>query len=755
MNPKKCLRTDSFLTNRSLRRTGLLLLAGLLFLPLFEAPLFARRNIMEYDVVVAGGGAGGTSAAIAAARLGARVALLEETDWLGGQMTAAAVSTMDDLSGNKTGIYGEFSENVRYHYFKKEKSVSTCYWDGNTTAFEPSVGGKILQSMVEQANRQAAARGNGGKLDVFYGSKVTAVHRRGPRIHGVAAELDGENTDLLCTVLIDATEYGDILPLAKALYRAGNSMSPIIDSSARIQDVTWVAVIKKYPDGIPQNLRITTPPPGYAKYVHGFRRIVAAGGNSFRSYPLRLPVDFTTHNGYRGLPDSSNPMDYNAATIDGWSKITKTGVNWANDFPGAELWEGKGGLPVAYLEDPGIRREVNASALLKTLNFIYYIQHELREPWSVANDEFYSETPVTLALGIVPEEFAEVVRRFPPMPYVRESRRLVGIETPTSKTVRHNSESYRDGREGREISTSMAIGGYILDLHAGDTDADFEAEFGETSASIRTDMPRGPFQVPFGSFIPVEVDGLLVAEKNLSMSRLVAGALRLQPISMLTGQAAGTIAALSVKEEKPARALDPRMVQLHLLEAGSALSLCEYHDVPRNHLFWPGVQMSNLYGWFSPLDLPSSPSAKIDDIYNNRVVLARLFGLDKGIFGVDAPLTGAEAESLLRKAFGAEKEAVLYALPTFGLTSFVSRGDFAESLARILGYRATPEERVSRFSDIQSPSVLAGPIHFLSNKGVLDRVGASGVFMPDALLTRGAAADMTMRAVVAPREHRK
>jgi len=332
MNSNTCLRVHSFFPRRLLRM-GLLLLAGVLLLPLLVTPLFAERDTMEYDVVVAGGGAGGTSAAIAAVRLGARVALLEETDWLGGQMTAAGVSTMDDLSGNKTGIYGEFSENVRYHYFKKEKSVSTCYWDGNTTAFEPSVGRDVLLSMIEQANSKAAHEG-AGRLDVFYRSQVTSVHRRGPGIHGVTAVLDGRKTDIVCSVLIDATEYGDILPLANALYRAGNSKSPVIDSSARIQDITWVAVIKKYPGGIPQNLRITTPPPGYVKYLDGFRQIVADGGNSFRKYPLRMPVDFPTHNAYRGLPDSSNPLDYTAAGADEWAKITKTGVNWGNDFPG-------------------------------------------------------------------------------------------------------------------------------------------------------------------------------------------------------------------------------------------------------------------------------------------------------------------------------------------------------------------------------------------------------------------------------------
>ena len=329
------------------------------------------------------------------------------------------------------------------------------------------------------------------------------------------------------------------------------------------------------------------------------------------------------------------------------------------------------------------------------------------------------------------------------------------METPTSKSVRNNSEGYRDGREGREIPNSVAIGGYILDLHAGDADADFEAEFGESAASVRTDMPQGPFQVPFGAFIPVEVDGLLVAEKNLSMSRLVGGALRLQPISMLTGQAAGTIAALSVREKKPPRSVDPRLVQLCLLEAGSALSLCEYHDVPRNHIFWPGVQMSNLYGLFEPLALPSSPSAKIDDLYNNRVVLAKLFGQDKGYFGVDILLTGADAEALLQKVFGVEQHFPLYVLQSFPLSSFISRGEFADALARILGYRASIKECPALFSDVAPTSRLAGPIEFLSEKGILTRVGASGAFMPDLPLTRGAAADMVMRSVVAPREVKK
>ena len=46
------------------------------------------------DVVVAGGGLGGVAAALGALRNGLKVILTEETDWIGGQMSAAGVTAM-------------------------------------------------------------------------------------------------------------------------------------------------------------------------------------------------------------------------------------------------------------------------------------------------------------------------------------------------------------------------------------------------------------------------------------------------------------------------------------------------------------------------------------------------------------------------------------------------------------------------------------------------------------------------------------
>jgi predicted NAD/FAD-dependent oxidoreductase len=112
----------------------------------------AAGGSQKVDVVIVGAGSGGVSAAIQAARLGASVALVEETDWIGGQMTAAGVSTMDEGHYNEdSGLYAEFISRVKTHYDAIGKSIGTCYWSARTHCFEPSVGQKILYAMIESA----------------------------------------------------------------------------------------------------------------------------------------------------------------------------------------------------------------------------------------------------------------------------------------------------------------------------------------------------------------------------------------------------------------------------------------------------------------------------------------------------------------------------------------------------------------------------------------------------------------------------
>ena len=74
---------------------------------------------LRADLVILGGGVGGVAAALAACRAGLEVILTEETDWIGGQLTAQAVPPDEHRwieSHGCTRSYRSFREGVRAYY---------------------------------------------------------------------------------------------------------------------------------------------------------------------------------------------------------------------------------------------------------------------------------------------------------------------------------------------------------------------------------------------------------------------------------------------------------------------------------------------------------------------------------------------------------------------------------------------------------------------------------------------------------------
>ncbi len=544
-------------------------------------------TVKYYDVIVVGAGTGGIGAAVQAAKLGSRVALLEETDWIGGQMTTAGVSTMDEIIPNvrEFGIYREFVQRVKNYYAEKNKSVGTCYFDHRTMCFEPKVGQKILKDLINQT----------GKIDLYSRTKVTEILKSGNKVIGVKALMKketGQQTLMTINgkVVIDATEYGDLLPLAGVKYRSGNSTNSNLNYNSCIQDITYVGIIKKYPNGVPPNLVINNPPPGYNDEVKNmFASLVAKNGWDGEGWPQKYPVSFPVHNAYRGLPDSSNPENY---TSNDRYKITKTGVNWANDYPNPNYpWIPRKTLSIKYLEDPQYRKQINCEAKLTTLQFIYYIQKELGENlWSIANDEGYDTLYNTQENSCpnIPAELKDIEKQFTLMPYVRESRRLIGKYTLTARDIYPAREN---GFPKNAFTSSIGTAISVHDLHDCNLNEELETDL-ESRDDIGTPVR---FQIPMEVLIPQDIDGFLVAEKNLSISRLINGSLRFQPHTMLIGQAAGALAALSAKYNIQPRYINPVLVQWELLQDKIPLSLYQYDDVNLGDSDWPYVQLVSLY----------------------------------------------------------------------------------------------------------------------------------------------------------------
>ncbi|MBR1437574.1 MAG: FAD-dependent oxidoreductase, partial [Synergistaceae bacterium] len=263
----------------------------------------------------------------------------------------------------------------------------------------------------------------------------------------------------------------------------------------------------------------------------------------------------------------------------------------------------------------------------------------------------------------------------------------LGDYTYNAKAIFENSMSYRDGKN-HELYDAIAIGGYILDLHTGDDDDDFEHELGEWQSSMRTHEPAGAFQVPMRILIPSSSDNFLAAEKNLSMSRLASGALRLQPITMMTGQAVGALAALSVSWDIKPHKIHPIYVQKVLADSGVRFSLAEYSDVPEGHKYYGDVQIATLYRLIEPMKYPDYPKQRISSPSKYRSVAGR-FGVNRKIARKDFDKMAERAEVAMSRKLN---------IPEFqaGMTKGEAVRVVIEAMNASLADTKTAEHRVEK-----------------------------------------------------------
>jgi hypothetical protein len=166
------------------------------------------------DVVIAGAGMGGIGAALAVARHNRSACVTEETDWVGGQATAGGVSALDEnrfieISGG-TRRYYEFRQGIRQTY-GGVANPGGCYV--SALCFEPGVGVQVLDRMLQDKN-----------IRVFRRTQIVAIERAGDRIDSALAWQFEKRSALRLRLkyLLDATEMGDLLPLAGIPYVIGS-----------------------------------------------------------------------------------------------------------------------------------------------------------------------------------------------------------------------------------------------------------------------------------------------------------------------------------------------------------------------------------------------------------------------------------------------------------------------------------------------------------------------------------------------------
>lgn len=353
-------------------------------------------------------------------------------------------------------------------------------------------------------------------LRVVYGYYLYKVTRDGEKISG-AIFRDEQNRKLIvrAKITIDATDIGESLKMAGAAYLLG------MDARSETHE-----------HGAPEKANRIVQDMTWVAILKDY------GQGADKTIPR--PKGYNA-NEFLGCCDQTVDqvkIDCNYMMQYGRMPNDKYMINWPKF--GNDIY-----LQVVELPRKKRNRELE-KAKEQTLRFVYYLQHELGfKHLGLADDEF--KTTDLLAYK----------------PYHREGRRLKGVSYLTYNHVGNPYEQveclYRTG---------ISVGDYPVDHHHGKN---------PDAPKVGFD-PVPSFNIPLGSLIPESVDGLIVSDKAISVSNLINGSTRLQPVVLLTGQAAGILAALSVAEDKQPRDISIRKVQTVLLK--NKAYIMPLYDVP-------------------------------------------------------------------------------------------------------------------------------------------------------------------------------
>ena len=557
----------------------------------------AAAEEVDCDILVVGGGMGGVAATLAATRRGRTVCLLEETDWLGGQMTSQGVAALDEHdhieSFGGTRTYYHLREAVRSHYraLADAGRVRELLNPGNCwvsrVAFEPAIMVRILETLL-------APEMEAGRLLLFLRAKPVAVEMAGDRVAALTAVgLDeGRIWRFSFDYLLDATELGDLLPLVGAEHvigaeSAAEAGEPHAQPERRyvhcVQSCTYTFAMERRPEG--EDHRI--PRPG--KYAH-YRdtqpyalRIHVHGGEIYGEETGWLQYGmFNTLAGTKGgLWTYRRLVD--AAQFPGHFGHDVTMFNWPGiDYRDAPLVE----------QTPEALARALQDAKRVSLGFIHWLQTEAETP---------DGGPGFPNLMLRPDVMGSA-DGLSKHPYSREGRRIRAVRTVREQDV---AVAHQPGSRAAHFHDSVGVGWYPIDIH--------QAGEGEIGTSTRTK----PFQIPLGALIPVRVENLIAANKNIGTTHITNGCYRVHPVEWNIGEAAGTLAAFALERGRAPKAVYDetdllRAFQTHLLEDGVPLTWLI--DVPVWHEAFTAVQRLVMVGGYGDGDdrLEFRPDAEVD-----------------------------------------------------------------------------------------------------------------------------------------------
>ncbi len=498
----------------------------------------------KFDVLVYGATAGGTMAAIAAAREGMRVALLEPGSHVGGMLSGGlSNSDVDSQQQLIGGLARSFFAAAGAHYGKP------VAW-----AFEPHVAEDILRDMLKAA-----------AVSTFFHARLAGIEKHGSVVTSIRIESGPEYT---ASVFIDSSYEGDLMKAAGVSYVVGREgRSRYNESLAGRQELLpgrhqfRSSVSADAPNG--DLLPLVVPEDKVAQ--------IGEADGRFQSYCFRLCLTDDPRNRLPiNRPDGYNPARYILAKR--YLESAKERLS-LSDFLGAvRIPNGKFDInstgPVstdllgANWEYPEAgyarRKQIWDEHLTWVQGLLYFLQNDPAVPPSIRDEAD--------RLGLAKDEFLDT-GHWPHQLYVREGRRMLGEYILTQHDLQNHRQKY----------DSIGMAGYNIDIREVEWLAHKVYVFPHVMNQVFTEgylsMPVEPWQIPYRALLPVqqECSNLLVIS-CISASTVAYGSFRMEANYMIAGQSAGTAAALAIKSKRPVHQIDIAVLQAQLRAHGQILS---------------------------------------------------------------------------------------------------------------------------------------------------------------------------------------
>jgi hypothetical protein len=512
-----------------------------------------KAKELHADVVIIGGGVGGCAAALAAARAGHRVILTEETDWIGGQLTAQSVPPDEHPwieSFGATRLYQRWRSAVREYYrhhypLTTEARAAEHLNPGNglvsRLCHEPRVALGVLHDLL-------APHVSGRRILLLTRHRAVAADVNRDRVCAVTLRNLEGGRDVVVTApyFLDATELGDLLPLTKTEYSVGAESQKetgephaLAEALPANQQAFTCCFAMDFLDGTDHTIDRPAEYDFWRKYVPQLKppwpgpllswdmadpitlrkRQVSFNPSSLQVEPAGPNRGFNLWH-YRRIADRKN---FKEGTYP--SDICL--VNW----PQNDYWLGN---LIDVSPEEAAKHLRRAKQL--SLSLLYWMQTEAPRP-----DGKTGWKGLRLREDVVGTE--DGLAKYP---YIRESRRIQAEFTVLEQHVATDARMKETGQKRDEVTAArfpdtVGVGSYRIDLHP------------SSGGDNYIDVSSLPFQIPLGALIPRRVENLLPACKNLGVTHLTNGCYRLHPVEWSIGEAAGALAAFCLQCREPPR----------------------------------------------------------------------------------------------------------------------------------------------------------------------------------------------------------